>query len=626
MRGPRHVLADAVPIPFRLAGPGFNNRAAVRIETQQVWERSRLAIVPGPWRERVRRLHQKRQAAGFSAANLWLLDITDRMKKLRVPLDMDEGDIRAMAAQKAKEAMGLCESAQGIYLSEPGALRAKMAAFVESYGITPPPDTVTDTGAISRMTAPLWWRRKLRVAQGRALEREAITLGYVSRDKEIYASNATVERRTQQRKRNAAMMEDTEATNMDTGEVFKLAELAALSVANPRIRRGELMVRIAGFEAIAQGLGHAAEFITLTAPSKYHPKAIGANKAAFDNPKYKGATPRETQGYLNRIWQRIRAKLGRLGIRPYGFRVAEPHHDGTPHWHILLFATNASMPKLREVIREYALKEDGNESGAEENRVDFEAIDPAKGSAAGYIAVYVSKNIDGGGYEVQGDLEGHDKIVPTSRVEAWASTWGIRQFQQIGGPPVGVWRELRRTEEAETHSETLAAARSAADAGNWRRYVEVMGGPVIERKHLPLRVAYTRRGERYDFKNECSYPAPKNQYGEEALPAVYGVREVLRDRAHPSRRFRWEIKRGKCEAGGLGFRGSRTRVNNCTEGSENEQRGINGQGFKTELRASGRIDETCSNHGADWNSGIIAVNVGIAEGHGARNRISEVGR
>ena len=50
-----------------------------------------------------------------------------------------------------------------------------------------------------------------------------------------------------------------------------------------------------------------------------------------------------------------------------------------------------------------SLEEDGDEKGASENRCDFKLIDPKKGSATGYLAKYVCKNIDGkdldkGGY------------------------------------------------------------------------------------------------------------------------------------------------------------------------------------------------------------------------------------
>jgi hypothetical protein len=570
--------------------------------------------VPGQWRGRVVKGFERRKAEGESAGRKWLTDLNHDFRGLRVPVGLTDSDLIDLATRKAAEAMGAAEVAPGVYLSEPAALRRRLDAFVGRYGIKPPEPLritrkgtkagVSDSGAIARMCCPLWWRRKLREAQARALEGKAIELGFVHRRAEIYASNATVERRQQQRKRNAAGLEATEAVNRDTGEVFRLADLAAASVANPRIRRGELMTRIAGFEAIAKGMEHAAEFVTLTAPSKYHPKRTGEGGAVYDNPRYEGATPRVAQQYLARLWANIRAKLHRMGIAPYGFRIAEPHHDATPHWHMLLFVApwltpgRSAVARLRAIIRRYALREDGREPGARAARVTFKAIDWNRGSAAGYVAKYVSKNIDGGGYQVQGDTEGGPgDIFPGHRVEAWASTWGIRQFQQVGGPPVGVWRELRRLEKGAEYPPVIEAARSAADcgrsghdetgaAGNWRRYVEVMGGPVMRRDDRPIGIARTRPGEVWNYHAGAAEPANLTRYGEPSEGAVYGLLDRASTRAFATVRHRWEIKgntkreareagapakpcagEGGTETGivfGVGFDSPWSPVNNCS--------------------------------------------------------------
>lgn len=536
-------------------------------ELPESWAERRLRAAPAGWRERIGKIHATRVAADSAAGNAWLVAVTDRLKKLKVPIDLSDAEIIELAGKCASE----CMSLGGVGAMTLEALRGRLDRYCERYGIVPPMPLrktrrgVTGTAdgpAVSRMTCRLWWRRKLRVAQGRMLEASAIELGYVHRRGEVYCSDATVERRSQQKNRNAATLAATVAVCEETRQERTLAQLAEASVANPRIRRGELMTRIAGFEWVARIAGHVALFFTVTAPSRFHPKRTAANAAVLDNPKWVNGgelTPRDAQQYLTSMWAKVRAALARAGAAVYGFRIAEPHHDAAPHWHLLLFCAAEVKAAVCTIFAGYARAEDADEMqspAARKARFDVVVIDPKKGTAAGYIAKYIGKNIDG--YQVQGVMD-HDagdarkfelkaaSVTASQRVEAWASRWGIRQFQQIGGPPVGVWRELRRLREPLAVGGVVEDLRRAADCGGgrrpegkgageyWAEYVKLQGGPSVARRDLTLRAAYTLRW--------CDGRLMLNAYGEVAGKSVFGVVDQA-DVVVETRLHTWVVRSG----------------------------------------------------------------------------------
>jgi len=268
------------------------------------------------------------------------------------------------------------------------------------------------------------------------------------------------------------------------------------SISNPEIRRMELMSTIAGTEKYAAANGDVGMFLTITTPSKFHPTRMvgkGDNKRvqrnhAWDKEAY---TPKDAQRYLCGIWSKMRTAFKDSGLSVYGMRVVEPHHDATPHWHMMLFTKPAMRKSVIDIMRKYAMKEDGDERGAAKNRFDCKHLN--RGGAAGYIAKYIAKNIDGYALEGERDHETGELLTDSAAaVTAWAATWRIPQFHPIGLPTMGSYRECRRIRSislTETFDEEVEAVRAAADAGDFMAYMTAQGGANVPRDDQTVRVA-----------------------------------------------------------------------------------------------------------------------------------------
>lgn len=482
---------------------------------------------------------ESRQQYARAEANRALLHVDETLRVGDLNLSWDDDSLSNWAEARA-------EKCSKIISNDDHALHV-LRFIVFGYGLEwPVSDLFGDAPAVARVCSSKWWRRKARVLKVRAIDQLARHFRMVHAKAQPYASNEAVKLRRAQARRNRMTLESFEAINQE-GDAYTLAELSDLSVSNPTNRRHELMIRMRGFEQVAEQFGHVGLFITLSAPSKFHPmrqvkNARGRLVRIEENPKYQGATPRDAQEWLNKTWSLIRAEFLRQDIRCYGFRVVEPHADGCPHWHQLLFFSPDVIKQVRFIFRKYAVLRD-IEKGARQYRAKIVLIDKARGSAAGYIAKYISKSIDGS--YIDDDLLGNSGIAAAERICAWASTWGIRQFQQIGGGSVTVWRELRRLDAAEGITET---AREFADSSDWAAYclLQGNGSPFVYREDAPIKAAYWLE---HDALSGAVIDEALNKYGEESKGKLFGL--VADGEYILTRFYRWTVQRVGAVAGAV---------------------------------------------------------------------------
>lgn len=417
--------------------------------------------------------------------------------------------------------------------------------------------------SLARMLCADWWYRKLWQMRCEWREEQLRAVCLVNKKASPYVSYEAVIHKREQRRKSLEFFRSHELVNED-GDTLDMEDVVNASNSNPAHRRNEMMACVKGLELIAEMRGDCAVFYTITCPSRFHATLNNGRP----NPKWTSATVRQSSDYLVDTFAAFRKAMHKAGLRWYGVRVAEPHHDGTVHWHLLCFMRKKDRRSITALLRKFAIREDREELGTNTGpRFKSELINPRKGTPTSYIAKYISKNIDGRGLAKEISKEtGRSLRDSAEHVSAWASLHRVQQFRFFGIPGRQAYRELRLLagQAARVQGERKAGAPvldnprldavlAAADAGCFATYIMKQGGVLVPRKHHLVRTAYELNDE-------------PNAYGDHGI-RIYGIWSPIIEGRICTHAIKWKMVRKAVDvqeaAADQGACAPWTRGNNC---------------------------------------------------------------
>lgn len=418
-------------------------------------------------------------------------------------------------------------------------------------------------GSLARMLCADWWYRKMWQMRCEWREEQLRAVCLVNKKASPYVSYEAVIHKREQRRKSLEFFRSHELTN-EQGDTLDMEDVVNASSSNPAHRRNEMMACVKGLELIAEMRGDCAVFYTITCPSRFHATLNNGRP----NPKWTSATVRQSSDYLVDTFAAFRKAMHKRGMRWYGVRVAEPHHDGTVHWHLLCFMRKKERRTITALLRKFAIREDREELGNNTGpRFKSELINPCKGTPTSYIAKYISKNIDGRGLANEISKEtGRSLRDNAEHVNAWASLHRVQQFRFFGIPGRQAYRELRLLAGQAARQQAdkkvgapvldnprLDAVLAAADAGCFATYIMKQGGVLVPRKHHLVRTAYELNDE-------------PSTYGDHGI-RIYGIWSPIVEGRICTHAMKWKMVRKAVDVqeatADQGACAPWTRGNNC---------------------------------------------------------------
>lgn len=217
--------------------------------------------------------------------------------------------------------------------------------------------------------------------------------------------------------KNKQFLDNTYLRNTTTNTIIPLRNGIISPYHSPERYYGSIQHRVNALTSYARENGLKPVFMTITLPSEYHPKKMKRGKLV-NNPKYNGADPKVASKALTDRFAKIRQDRSLKDLpkdqRVY-FRVTEPHKDGTPHLHVLMFVPSDRVEKLASAF-DRLYRSEKHEKMAN----DIQLVETNIENSTAYIMKYINKVLP---------LSKKEKItLSDSFLNSWYSKYRIARF------------------------------------------------------------------------------------------------------------------------------------------------------------------------------------------------------
>jgi len=226
---------------------------------------------------------------------------------------------------------------------------------------------------------------------------------------------------------------------------------------SPQRYYAEIQNRVNTLTTFAKERNLKPLFMTITLPSEYHIGKTTKQGKLMPNPKFNGIKPKEAVKVLTKMFARLRQdrslKDGLYKENRIYFRVNEPHKDGTPHTHILMFVPADRVTRVKKAFKRL-FDSRGND------------IQDDIRNAASYVMKYINKTLP---------LSKKDKLNKKEQyLNAWYSKNRVIRFNSSKTlAPLSIYRLLH-------NRYSLFALTRLIGEGHFKIYVTLDTNKVME--------------------------------------------------------------------------------------------------------------------------------------------------